>query len=86
MMPVHAASPFGRPDAQAVALSDEERDRLAEIHELINLLAAELTRLSQSAAGDYGYPPLAAPPAVPYSYSFYQVPQGIGAAAGIRGF
>lgn len=86
MMPVHSAAPFGRPDTQAVALSDEERDRLAEIHELINLLAAELTRLSQSAAGDYGFPPLATPPAVPYSYAFYQVPPGTGAFAGLRIF
>jgi len=89
MMPAHtgtAFAAFGQPEQQAVTLSDEERERLAEIHELINLLAAELTRLSQTAAGDYGFPPLPAQPAVPYSYSFYEVPQAIRAFAGLPRF
>jgi len=86
MTPAHTASILGRIDVQPVTLSDDDRDRVVEIHELVNLLAAELTRLSQDAAGDYGFPPLGAPPAVPYAYSFYQVPQGIGAVAGMRGF
>ena len=89
MMPAHAATAFaayGQPEQQAVTISDEERERLAEIHELINLLAAELTKLSQNAAGEYGFPPLPAQPVVPYSYSFYQVPQAIRAFAGLRSF
>ena len=78
MMPAYAQTQyagFGRAEPHPVQLSDDDRQKLAEIHELINLLAKELTRLSQSAAGQYGLP-VAAAPAVPYTYSFFQMPYG----------
>ncbi|HSB09698.1 MAG TPA: hypothetical protein VLM38_09460 [Blastocatellia bacterium] len=51
-------------------LSAEERDKLQEIHELINLLLRDLpvTTQATSAAAIY--------PAVPYSYSFLRLPCG----------
>jgi hypothetical protein len=82
MIPVQAASAFsalGHAEQPAAALSDEDRKRLAEIHELINLLAAELRELSADAAGSSLFPPRPVPPVVPYSYSYYQVPQAMGA-------
>jgi hypothetical protein len=52
-------------------LPPEERDKLQEIHELINLLLRELpvTAQAQSAAT-----PIL--PAVPYTYSFLRFPCG----------
>ena len=89
MMPAYAMSAYtalGQPEQQASQLSDDDRERLGEIHELINLLAAELTKLSQSSAGQYGLPSLPSPPMVPYTYSFYQIPYGVGLFAGMRRF
>jgi len=87
MMPAYASTPssaFGQSEQQVTQLSDEDRRKLTEIHELINLLAKELTKISQSAAGQYGLP--AAQPVVPYSYSYFQVPFGPGSLAGLRRF
>lgn len=55
----------------AVQLSSEERDKLQEIHELINLLLRELPATAQTW-------PAARPvlPAVPYTYSFLRFPCG----------
>jgi hypothetical protein len=55
----------------AVQLSSEERDKLQEIHELINLLLRELPVTAQAR-------PAAMPilPAVPYTYSFLRFPCG----------
>jgi hypothetical protein len=88
MTPAIAATPypiFAQGEQVAAQLSDEDHARLAEIHELINLLAAELAKLSQSAAGPYGLPTV--PPTVaPYTYSFVQFPYGAGPFAGARPF
>ena len=88
MMPAYAQTQyagFGQAEPQPIQLSDEDRHKLAEIHELINLLARELTRLSQSAPGQYGLP-IPAAPAVPYTYSFFQVPYGPAAFSAARRF
>ena len=51
-------------------LTSEERDKLQEIHELINLLLRELPATAQTR-------PTAMPmPAVPYTYSFLRFPCG----------
>jgi hypothetical protein len=51
-------------------LTAEERDKLQEIHELINLLIRELPATAQAR-------PTAVPaPAVPYAYSFLRFPCG----------
>ena len=89
MMPAYAVTAYtalGQTEQQAVSISDEDRERLTEIHELINLLGAELTKLSQTAAGQYGLPPLLSPAVVPYTYSFYQIQYGVGPFAGMRRF
>jgi hypothetical protein len=88
MMPAYAQNQyagFGQADPHPVQLSDEDREKLTEIHELINLLAKELTKLSQSAAGQYGLP-IPAAPAVPYTYSFFQMPYGSAAFSASRRF
>ena len=51
-------------------LPPEERDKLQEIHELINLLIKELPATMQAR------PTAVPPPAVPYSYSFLRFPCG----------
>lgn len=56
-----------------VRLSDEEREKLQEIHELVNLLIRQLPGTAQQAIGPqriYGLP------AVPYTYSFFNLPWG----------
>ena len=56
-------------------LSDEERDKLQEIHELINLMVRELPVMAQVTARPYSVPPgMTAIPVVPYTYSMYQLP------------
>jgi hypothetical protein len=52
-------------------LSEEELERLQEIHELINLMLRELPVTAQGTARSY-----VMPPTVPYTYSFYQFPWG----------
>ena len=88
MLPALAATPFAafaQGEQGPAQLSDEDRAKLAEIHELINLLAVELAKLSQGASGQFGLPaPL--PMATPYSYTFFQVPYGSGPFAGSRLF
>jgi hypothetical protein len=66
--PYEAQSPSERAAQQ---LPPEERDKLQEIHELINLLLRQLpaTAPAQSAA----MPIL---PAVPYAYSVFRFPCG----------
>lgn len=54
----------------AQQLPPEERDKLQEIHELINLLLRELPATAQARAAT---PML---PAVPYAYSFLRFPCG----------
>ena len=88
MTPATAATPFAAfaPGEQSAAqLSDEDYARLAEIHELINLLAAELAKLPQGAAGPYGLPTVPTTIA-PYTYSFVQIPYGSGPFAGAHLF
>jgi hypothetical protein len=79
MMPAYAQTQYAafaqHAQPHSVQLSDEDRAKLTEIHEMINLLAKELTKLSQSTAGQYGLP-MPAVPAVPYTYSFFQMPYG----------
>jgi hypothetical protein len=56
-------------------LSEQDLDKLQEIHELINLLMRELPLMAQITAQSYVTPSL---PAVPYTYSLFQIPwQGI---------
>lgn len=52
-------------------LSEQELDKLQEIHELINLMMRELPVMAQVTAGPRLAPALAA---VPYTYSFLQYP------------
>jgi hypothetical protein len=54
-------------------LSDEDREKLQEIHELINLMIREMPAVTQSAARPYAMPTF---PAVPYAYSFFRFPWG----------
>jgi len=51
-------------------LSTEERDKLQEIHELINLLVRDLPVTTRTASA------ASILPAVPYSYSFLRLPCG----------
>jgi hypothetical protein len=59
-------------------LSQEELDKLQEIHELLNLMMRDLSIVAQGAsqfqANRYELPML---PAAPYAYSFYQFPSGM---------
>lgn len=64
------------PNPQAVGgsqLSDDDLEKLQEIHELINLMLRELPAAAQGAARSYMMP---TPPTVPYTYSFFQFPWG----------
>ena len=54
-------------------ISEEEFEKLQEIHELINLMLKELPMSAQSTARPYL---MSTPPMVPYTYSFYQFPWG----------
>ena len=54
-------------------LSEEELEKLQEIHELINLLIRQLPVTAQQAAGPQRMFGL---PAVPYTYSFFGFPWG----------
>jgi hypothetical protein len=60
-------------DAVSAQLSAEDLDKLQEIHELINLIAAQASMTSQTMPNTYGVP-MASP--LPYTYSFYQLPWG----------
>jgi len=53
----------------AQQLPPEERDKLQEIHELINLLARELPVVAQAPSAA-----VPMPAAVPYTYSFLRFP------------
>ena len=53
-------------------LSEDDLEKLQEIHELINLMLRELPVAAQGAARSYMMPP----PTVPYTYSFFQFPWG----------
>jgi hypothetical protein len=71
-MTAYAPSPYQVQDPSqmgAQQLSPEERDKLQEIHELINLLLRELpvTTHARSAA-------MAILPAAPYTYSLLRFP------------
>jgi hypothetical protein len=54
-------------------LSEQDLDKLQEIHELINLLMRELPLMAQITAQSYVTPPLSAGP---YTYSLLQIPWG----------
>jgi hypothetical protein len=58
-------------DLSAQQLTPEERERLQEIHELINLLLRELPVTAQ--ARSVAMPII---PAAPYTYSFLRFPCG----------
>ena len=62
----------------APRLSQEELDKLQEIHELLNLMMRDVAIVAQSASqfqtNRYELPML---PAAPYAYSFYQFPSGM---------
>jgi len=58
-------------DLGAQQLAPEERDKLQEIHELINLLLRELPVTAQARSA--AMPIL---PAAPYTYSFLRFPCG----------
>ena len=73
-MTAYAPSPYQTQmahEAGAQQLTPEERDKLQEIHELINLLLREMPVIAQvrSAA-------MPIVPAVPYSYSVLRFPCG----------
>ena len=73
-MSMHAPSrvPAPRPEeTTGLQLSDEERDKLQEIHELINLTMKELPVMAQITAQPYTIPSM---PGVPYTYSLFQLP------------
>ena len=57
-------------EAATLALSEEDLNRLQEIHELVNLLMKELPLMAQASANS------AAPPSSAYAYSFVQTPWG----------
>jgi hypothetical protein len=54
-------------------VTDEEREKLQEIHELINCLLKELPAVARISAQPYAMLPL---PTVPYTYSDLQMPWG----------
>jgi hypothetical protein len=65
-------------ETAAPHLSQEELDKLQEIHELLNLMMRDVAIVAQSASqfqtNRYELPML---PAAPYAYSFYQFPSGM---------
>ncbi|HWP42592.1 MAG TPA: hypothetical protein VNO14_05115 [Blastocatellia bacterium] len=63
----------GQIESLGLRISDEELEKLQEIHELINLLFRQLPITAQQAAGPTRMPAL---PAVPYTYSFFGFPWG----------
>jgi len=76
-MSAYAPSPYQAPSPAEITgsqLSEEERDKLQEIHELINLMIRELPVMAQTTARSYTMPAL---PTVPYTYSFFQFPWGV---------
>ena len=60
-------------EAASAQLSDQDLDKLQEIHELINLMIRDLPVMAQATARSYI---TTMPPAAPYAYSFYQFPWG----------
>jgi len=55
----------------AVQLTDEDRQSLQEIHDLINLMLKEIPITTQATARSFVVPAMA-----PYLYPFFQVPWG----------
>ena len=73
-MTAYAPSPYqvqNPSESSAQQLTPEERDKLQEIHELINLLLRELPVTSQARSAT-----LPILPAAPYTYSFLRFPCG----------
>ncbi|MCI0486565.1 MAG: hypothetical protein L0229_08180 [Blastocatellia bacterium] len=68
--PYHNPAPTLAETASA-PLSEQEIDKLQEIHELINLIMKELPVMAQIAARSQLNPTLST---VPYTYSFLQFP------------
>lgn len=60
-------------ESVTMRLSDEEKEKLQEIHELINLLIRQLPVTAQQGIGPQRMFGL---PAVPYTYSFFSLPWG----------
>jgi hypothetical protein len=61
--------------------SDEELEKLQEIHELINLMLRDIPAITHATAKSYAIPTAAANPysanpyaAMPYAWSFQQLP------------
>jgi len=63
----------GPGEVMGTQLSEQDLDKLQEIHELINLLMRELPLMAQITAQSFVTPSL---PAVPYTYSLFQSPWG----------
>ena len=68
-------------EAARPSLSDEEREKLQEIHELINLMIRELPVMTQATARSYVMPPQAQ-----YAYAPFQAPWGVSPYLPPRGF
>lgn len=60
-------------EAAGLFLSEEEREKLQEIHELINRILRDLPVMARVTTQPYAMPPL---PTVPYTYSVLQMPWG----------
>jgi hypothetical protein len=83
-MTTYARSPIQQqasPEPTGPRLSDEDRDKLQEIHELINRMLGELQVMAQPStqpAQQYLTPALGLTPLspVPYTYSVLPVPWG----------
>jgi hypothetical protein len=54
-------------------LSEQDIEKLQEIHELINIMMREIPVMAQITARSYVTPML---PAVPFAYSLYPIPWG----------
>ncbi|HXG63644.1 MAG TPA: hypothetical protein VNO70_00965 [Blastocatellia bacterium] len=63
----------GTGESATPQLSEQDMEKIQEIHELINLLLKEMPVIAQMSARSYVTPML---PAVPYTYSFFQFPWG----------
>ena len=63
----------GSGEMTGAPLSEQDLEKLQEIHEIINLLMRELPLMAQITAQSFVTPSV---PAVAYPYSLFQVPWG----------
>ena len=61
-------------DPTRMQLSEEDVEKLQEIHELINLMFRELPMRAQNGPPAYALPAL---PVVPYTHAYFQFPWGV---------